>query len=99
MLMQRNLRRALTAALACFLTTISSACVPSTSAAPPRTLPPSSAAGELFQPVPHPRIKAGDDARAKLAETSAALTTANGRIEGARRWYETVRSEASGAGK
>jgi hypothetical protein len=63
------------------------------------SLPPSSAAGDLFRPVPHPTIKPGDDARMKLAETSIALATANRRIDGARRWYEAIRTEAERGGK
>lgn len=72
-----------------------SACASSGNAPPPSALPPASAAGVLFQPVPHPAVRAGDDARAKLAETSAALTTANKRIEGGRRWYEAIRASAA----
>lgn len=83
---------------AVLMAAILSGCVSSAGNAPsPRALPPASAAGALFQPVPHPAVREGDDARAKLAETAAALTIANQRIAGARRWYETVRSRMAGA--
>lgn len=57
-----------------------------------RAIPSPAAAGPLFHPVPHPVIREGDDARQKLAETSAALTIANRRILGARTWVEDIRS-------
>lgn len=94
---RKNYHRVRIALLAVSLTTILSACAASNNAAPARALPPASAAGDLFQPVPHPPIRAGDDPREKLAETTAALTTANRRISGARRWYEAIRSGAAGS--
>jgi hypothetical protein len=64
-----------------------------------RTLPPAAAAGSLFEPVPHPTVREGDDARLALARYAAALTTANRRIEGARRWYEGIRESYAKGGQ
>lgn len=42
-------------------------------------------------PVTVPGVKAGDDARAALAKSRAALSEANGRLTCSKRWYEQVR--------
>jgi hypothetical protein len=47
-------------------------------------------------PVSVPPLAKGEDARAALAETRAALSEANGRLRATRGWYDTVRSRYAG---
>jgi hypothetical protein len=53
---------------------------------------------ELFQPVPIPPLKRGEDARVGLAKTRDALKSANGRIEQGGDWYDQVRERAATGG-
>jgi len=73
------------------LALMSAACTATGNAPASRDIPSTATAGALFQPVPHPPVREGDDARQKLAETTAALTIANRRIVGARAWVEDIR--------
>jgi hypothetical protein len=57
----------------------------------PVDLPSPAAAGDLLRKVPVPPVRRGDDARAKLAETRAALAKANGRITGSCEWVDEQR--------
>jgi len=51
-------------------------------------LPP---APSFMAPVAVPGVKAGDDAREKLAEARAVIKRANGRLTQSRGWYGGVR--------
>lgn len=78
--------------MAALLTAVSLAgCATSGSEEAARRLPSPSTAGDLFRRVPHPPLREGDDARAVLLKTDAALAEANGRIVGALAWYEAIR--------
>jgi hypothetical protein len=46
-------------------------------------------------PVGVPGVKVGDDARAALARSRAALASANGNLECSRKWYGGVRKSFS----
>jgi hypothetical protein len=63
------------------------------------SLPSPATAGDLMRKVPVPAVHAGDDARLKLAETTAALKKANGRIQGSCEWYDGQRRHYDTAAK
>lgn len=50
----------------------------------------------LGEPVAVPELRVGDDARAALADTRAALNRANGRIVAGRQFYDDTRSATGG---
>lgn len=66
-------------------------CVTSGSSLQSINLPSPSAAGDIMRKVPVPPVHTGDDARLKLAETRAALSKANGRIQGSCEWSDAQR--------
>lgn len=71
------------------LTTILAGCATSSPEKPQRTLPP---APDYLRPVAPPKLKAGQDARAAVAQHRAALGQANTRLANTRTWYECVRT-------
>lgn len=97
--MSRNSRAALQALklAAVLLTTMTFAgCAPNAAKFEPpnRDLPPKPA--ELFEPVPKPPIRKGDNPKAKLAQTRDVVDELNGKLHAAGGWYDGVRSHYSG---